>query len=378
MPRDARGRFCSANTTNTTNNTEENTMRANNRENRMTALNNAGVNTSNFFNVNVNVPVGSCLEIFIDGVPYTFNSGAGIVGNASNISGVGSMGCRGVGDAINGIANGNVITNVDPIVQNIMSGGYVFNRKTDGRFVTAQTFKMLTKNSYNWQTRTIESGWDAFLRNGYGYMYQFEMMLDELHKLAKMERNNDADFARLSHFFTKQVVYDTCNHYMRQLKKMIKRLPVKKCHGTPYVKLRQYGNVFCSQLQQRVYNPLYGALVNIDRATTYRDLEIALRSMMQLMLDLPYNTPKCSQWKDAFKGKGAYVTLLNLIKFHGVKVVNAAGTELNTYDSVAYVESLLTTYRGEYWRFHEKLKAEIERNNFDLARSIQSQTTNTR
>ena len=370
--RDARGRFCSATnvtTKTTTNNMEENTMRANNRENRMTALNNAGVNTNNFFNVNVNVPIGSSLEIFIDGVPYTFNSSNGCVVNGVD---------AGSSVVCNNVVTNNVVTNVDPIVQTIMNDGYVFNRKTDGRFVVAQTFKMLNTESYNWQTRTRESGWDAFLRNGYCYMYQFEMMLDELHKLAKMERSNDADFTRLSNFFTKQVVYETCNHYMRQLKKFINHQPNKKCHGRPYVKLRHYGNVFSSDLQQRVYNPLYGALVNIDRATNYRDLEIALRSMMQIMIDLPYNTPKCPQWKDAFKGKGAYVTLLNLIKFHRVTVTDANGAELNTYNSVAYVESLLDTYRGEYWRFHEKLKAEIARNNFDLARSIQSQTANVR
>ena len=370
MPRDARGRFCSANaTTNTTTNMEDNTMRANSRENRMTALNNAGVNTSNFFNVNVNVPVGSCLEIFIDGVPYTFNSNTGNVSGNGGIGNVNSMGCSSVTPRMNAL---------DSVAQSILNDGYVFNRRTDGRFVVAQTFKMLNTNSYNWQTRTTESGWNAYLRNNYGYMYQFEMMLDELHKLAKMERGNDADFARLSKFFTKQVVYETCNHYMRQLKKFINNQPKRSCHGNKYVRLRQYGNVYCDNLQQRVYNPLYGALVNIDRTTNYRDLEVALRSMMQIMIDLPYNTPKCPQWKDAFKGKGAYVTLLNLIKFHGVKVTDETGAELNTYDSVTYVESLLNTYNREYWRFHEKLKAEIARNNFDLARSIQSQPTNTR
>ena len=92
------------------------------------------------------------------------------------------------------------------------------------------------------------------------------------------------------------------------------------------------------------------------------------------MVKLPYDTPKCSKWKDAFKGKGAYVTLLNIAKFHDVRIISyETGELLNRDDSVDYVESKLSAYRNQYWRFHELLKATIEANDFDLNRSIVNQ-----
>ena len=205
-------------------------------------------------------------------------------------------------------------------------------------------------------------------------MYQFDMMLDELHKLAKMERNKDKDFARLSQFFTKEVIYETCKQYIRQLGKYVSNQPTRKCNGKPYVKLNKYGNVYKSELHGKVYSKLNCALTRVKYAKDYTELEKELKFFMSIMCKLPYGTTKCSQWKDAFKGKGAYVTLLNIIKFHDVKVVSYETGELLDRDSsVAYVENKLTKYKGQYWRFHELLKATIKANNFDLKKSIESQ-----
>lgn len=325
---------------NKNNNKGENTMmnRTNARENRMETLKANGINTNNFFNLNMDIPVGANVEIKINGVPYVINS--------SN----------------------------DAIVKQIMDNGYVFNPRTDGRFVTAHTFKMLNEKSWNSKTRQYETGWDAYLRNSYSYMYQFDMMLDEVHKLAKMESNNDPDFARLSSFFTHEVVVATCEHYIRQLKKFVKNQPKRKCKGVPYVKLNKYGDVFVKDLNNKVYKNLEFALQLIKNRSSYSNMQRHLKVFMDAMVKLPHNTPKCPQWKDAFKGKGAYLTLLNIIKFHGVTVKNyETGRYLDRDASVAYVENLLVTYKGAYWKFHELLKETIMLNNFDLRKSIESQ-----
>lgn len=348
MNRDSKGRFCSANnaTVNNENNTnkkENNIMmnKTNAKETRMATLKANGINTNNFFNLNMNIPVGANVQITIDGVPYVINS--------SN----------------------------DVIVKDIMENGYVFNSRTDGRFVTAMTFKMLNGRSYNRKTRQYETGWDAYLRNNFGFMYQFEMLRDELHKLAKMERSNDPEFARLSNFFTKYVVVATCNYYIYQLKKFVKNQPTRKCKGVPYVKLNRYGNVFVKDLYVKVYNPLNFALGMIKDSKDYATLEKKFDVFVGLMVKLPYETTKCSEWKDAFKGKGAYLTLLNIIKFHDVTVQSyETGELLDRDESVAYVESLLDTYKGAYWKYHELLKKAISDNNFDLKESITSQNAN--
>ena len=311
-----------------------------NKENRMETLRKAGYNVDNFFDLSLRIPLGSTVKISVDGKEMVIGQ------NLEN----------------------------DPIVQNIINDGYVYNPKTDGRFVAAQTFKMLTEKSWNYKIRQHETGWDAYLRNCYGFMYQFEMMVDELHKLSKMEKDNDPDFDKVNKFFTKQVVYETCNHYVRQLKKYIKNQPRRKCKGEPYVKLNRYGNVFVKDLNGKVYNKLIYALCVINDTKTYAGLEDALKYFMSLMVKLPYETPKCSAWKDAFKGIGAYKTLNNIIKHHGVVVQNYETKAMLDRDgSIAYIDSLLDTYAGAYWKYHELLKATIELNNFDLEKSIDAQ-----
>jgi len=339
MTRDSKGRFCRLNevneTTNNINKKGEMAMMKNNKETRMETLKANGINTNNFFNLNLDIPVGA--KITINGIEYTIDDN-------------------------------------DAVIKQIMESGYVFNPRVDGRWITAQTFRMLNGKSWNSKTRKYEDGWDAWLRNYYSYMYQFDMMLDEVHKLAKMERSNDKDFERLSKFFTKGVVCGTCEHYTCQLEKFINNQKPRKCKGKPYVRLDKYGNVFYTDLHTKVYRPIHTSLLSMKFITNYTDLEKELREFMSKMVKLPYDTPKASVWKTAFKGKGAYVTLLNIIKFHNVKVQNYETKEiLNRDESVAYVESLLETYKGEYWRFHELLKATIKLNNFDLKESIDNQ-----
>lgn len=302
------------------------------KENRILRFKKEGIDTSKFFDVNE-------MKIQINGVPYVLR----------------------MEDA--------------EAIEKIVEDGYVFNSKTDGRFVTAQTFRMLNGKTYNRKTRQWEKGWDAYLRNNYSYMYQFEMMLDEVHRLARMERDNDPEFARLSKFFTRDVVLNTCSQYIRRLRKYVKGLEVKYCKGTPYVTLKGYGNVFLSDLNGTVYTGLENIRDKVESCYTYDGLEFWLKRFVNNMVELPKDTPKEEQWKTAFKGKGAYLTLLNIIKFHGVTVRNYETWQLlNREASISYVEGLLDTYHpNEYWKFHELLKKTIELNHFDLQKSIETQ-----
>ena len=340
--RDSKGRFISNKVNKVNNEIKNNSNKGevnmkNSRENRMETLNKAGVNTNNFFNLQMSVPVGSNVTITIDGVPYEINS--------SN----------------------------DAIVKQIMDEGYIYNAKVDGRWVCAKTFAMINGVSYNWKTKQYEKGFDACLRNNYPFMYEFQMMVDELHRLSKME-NNDPEFELLKNFFNKEVVVETCKHYINQLKKFIKKQPTRKCKGEPYCKLNKYGNVFNKDLNEKVYNKLDRALTEICNAHNYKELEFALRKFVGIAPKLPFDTPKCSAGKDAFKGKGGFMTLNNIIKHHGVTVQNyESGEFLNRDESLMYVENLVNAYRGQYWKFHELLKATIELNKFDLRESIKTQ-----
>lgn len=383
MIRDEKGRFVSTKNTieyGNNKNKKENGIMMNGRERRMEELKKNGVNVDDFFDLSMRIPFGAEVKIVVDGkemiVPanQNFTQGIGSCGDVVyNINAVDSSCYPSSGMTV--ATNVNVESlSKDHIVSNIMDNGYIFNSRVDGRFVTAHMFKMLKGISYNYKTGKHEVGYDAYLRNCYSYMYQFDMMLDEVHRLARMEKDGDKDFHRLSQFFTKEVVYETCKQYIRQLKKYINSQRPRKCQGKPYVKLNKYGNIFISDLNDKIFYPLRNILMLINEVDTYYKLEQALKSFMNIMCKLPYDTPKCSQWKVAFKGKGSYVTLLNIIKFHNVNVVSyETGILLDRDSSIAYVQNKLTEYKGQYWRFHELLKATIKANNFDLKKSIESQ-----
>ena len=93
-----------------------------------------------------------------------------------------------------------------------------------------------------------------------------------------------------------------------------------------------------------------------------------LKMFIKHMIQLPDNTPKCKQWKDAFKGIGAYETLKNLILFHDVVLRDCTGKA----DSMTKLTNRLYEYKGEGWRMHAMLKDTINLNNFDLVRSIRA------
>lgn len=297
---------------------------------RMSKLKKNGVDTSKFFNVNVNVPVGADLKIMIDGVPYDITS--------------------------------------DMIAGNIMDAGYVFNRKVDGRFVTAQTFHMLNDRTYNYDKGCYETGWDAYLRNRYSYYYQFEMLADELHRLARMEREKDEAFSKYKLFFTKEVVIALCEDHILRAHNYINKLPVRHYQGKPYKRIRWYGDVLTDEIQKKVFNVLKAHRDMIAISNNYRELEASFKGFKRHLVGVGEDTPKCKEWKDAFKGKGAYVTLLNIIKWHGCRV-----HLMNTKESVAFVENLLDAYKDAPWRFHYLLKEVIKENDFNLAESIERQ-----
>ena len=147
-----------------------------NKENRMEALKNAGVNVDNFFDLSMRIPFGAEVKIVVDGKEMVVGQSVSsdekrkAVGiPAVNCVPIGTIGGTPVGvvGVVGCSATGKSTLENDPIVQGIIESGYVFNSRTDGRFVTAQTFKMLNERSWNWKLRKYEFGWDAYLRNCY-------------------------------------------------------------------------------------------------------------------------------------------------------------------------------------------------------------------
>lgn len=389
MIRDSKGRFVKKangnNETTNTNNKKENDImmnRNNAKENRMNKLTEAGIDTSNFFNLSMQIPFGAEVVIKVDGkemvIPATNGKttataygnhvvGNGLVGTYIGVPTILSSN----GDICNAETGEVLVMANDPIAQSIVNDGYVKNSSLFRRFIFAHTMKML---EYVDRRNSRRKGWEACMKDCYAYSYQFEMLADELHTLAKLQKEDPEYFAERTRFFNGSVTVALLEDYLYRLKKYCKkqmRENPRKYRGEQYVKLSRYGNVLVKDLNNKVYIPICNGIADVRGAVSgnnYSLIEKTFRDFMNKLYNkLPYDTPKCATFKDAFKGAGAYYSLQNAIRFHNVVFKNC----INKYDSELKLKELLNgEYRNNVWKFHNLLVETIALNKFDLKQSI--------
>lgn len=380
-------------TTNKINLSKENDtmMNRNAKETRMETLKANGVNTENFFDLTMRVPFGAEVKVVVNGkemvVPATtFDTTCGatqgvalenaygncVVGSClvSNYVGVPTIPSLN-GDVCNAETGEVLIKANDPIAQSIINDGYVKNSSLFRRYIFAHTMKML---EYVDRRNSRRKGWEACMKDCYFYGYQFDMMTDELHTLAKLQKEDPEYFAERIKFFNGDVAVTLLNDYLYRLKKYCNkqlRINPKMYQGEAYVKLSKYGNVLAKDLDIKVYIPIVNGINKVRSAVasgSYKDIEVQFRNFMDKYYNkLPYNTTKSATWKDAFKGAGAYYSLQNAIRFHNVVLKNC----INKYDSELKLKELLNgEYRNNVWKFHNLLVETLEYNKFNLKQSI--------
>ena len=111
----------------------------------------------------------------------------------------------------------------DKIADQIIEDGYVRNSKLHRRFVMAQMFQGLNYKSYNGD----KNGYNEWLKR-HDFKYTFDMMLEEIRVLGKLEERDKETFIERSHFFTRDVVAKTMEDYIVELMKYVDTLPTKK------------------------------------------------------------------------------------------------------------------------------------------------------
>lgn len=299
-----------------------------NKNERMNKLNNAGINTSKYFTVDLDN--GTKIHLIID------ENGQPVV----------------------------VDKKADPIANQIIEDGYVRNTKLHRRFVMAQMFKML--NYVSWDG--YDKGFHAYLNNMYAYDYTFKMMLDEVKVLSKLEVRDYESFKERSHFFTKEVILEVMSDYIEKLKKHIEAMPSRKCKGVPYKRIKGQ-NIFVEDLSKKIYAPLFSDIYYVKYAKSYETIYRNLNNFMNRMIALPYNTPKSKAWIDAFKGEGAYYTLKNLVMYHNC-AIETDYTILRKGMAMQELKNRLDTYQGEGWRMFALMKKVIKDNNFDFTKRM--------
>ena len=298
------------------------------KQERIEKLNNAGINTSKYFTVDLDN--GTKIHLIID-------------------------------------ENGNCTQVKDPIVEQIIDDGYVRNTKLHRRFVMAQMFQMLNYVSYDGNYK----GYNDFLKIRYGYGYTFKMMLEEVRVLSKLETRDKETFEERSHFFTKEVIVAVMEDYLDKLKEYINKLPNKNCKGVPYKRIKGV-NIFNDDLGKKIYSPIYNFIFEVKHAKNYAEIYRILSKFMnkKTMIKLPYNTPKNKAWIDAYKGEGAFYTLKNLVMFHNCYIkVDKFDLRTGT-EAVKYLNEKLDEYKGEGWRMFALMKKVIDDNNFSFKEAM--------
>lgn len=291
-----------------------------NKNERMNKLNAMGVNTSKYFTVDLDN--GTKIHLIVD-------------------------------------ENGDVKKAEDTIADEIIESGYVKNTKLHRRWIMAQMFHMLNYKSYDGR----KEGYNEALKR-FNIKYEFDMMLEEIRVLSKLETRDEDTFVERSHFFTREVIKKTMEDYVVELKKYVETLPNKNCKGVPYKRVKGV-NVFVEDLQKKIYSPFEIDINRLIYASNYGEIYSLVKGFMSKMIHLPYDTPKSKAWIDAYKGAGAFYTLKNLIMFHDCKIYHRE--VLSGITAVNFLNAKLVEYQGEGWRMFALMKKVIADNNFSFA-----------
>ena len=259
--------------------------------------------------------------------------------------------------------HGNPVKVDDVIASNIIEDGYVRNTKLHRRFVMAQMFQGL--NYVSWDKK--KSGYNEWVKR-HGLKYTFDMMLEEIRVLSKLEQRDKETFVERASFFNKDVIVKTMEDYVAELVKHIDKLPKKNCKGVPYKRIKS-NNIFVVDIDKKVYVPFRSDIQSVKYAKTYNDIYRIVKRFMNKMIALPYSTPMSKAWVDAYKGEGAFYTLKNLVMFHGCGI-KLDGRMVYGAAAVSVLNKRLNEYKGEGWRMFALMKKVIDDNNFNFKKRM--------
>lgn len=241
----------------------------------------------------------------------------------------------------------------DPIYKDIFGGKTIRDYKLFRRWVLAQTFRML-RNDY---TRSLK--WK-------GYEYQWRMLEEELRVQSILAKKDPENFEKRNRFFNKKVVVEMCGQYKQDLVAYIDSLKTKKCKGVDYKTV--YGkNIFVEDIYTRIYSPIYAAIYRVEKTNSSAALYDAVHKLNKVRVPMHSDTPQIKAWMDAYKAAGAYYSMENLIRFHGMRLHNI-GRELSEKESLKRLDTLSKTQEG-YWLMG-MLKAELEKNGISIDKKL--------
>lgn len=271
------------------------------------------------------------------------------------------------GEVIGKMENGviSVVDDDDPIFQ-MINKGYVPNHKLFRRFVMGQMFHLLSnKHWYGYHNRSTYTE----RVHTYGYDYSWKVLIEDLKSQANMWKNRDKQLlVERQMFFNKGVAVAMADEYIKALDVHVGNLKTHRCKGVKYVKLGGK-NIFVSDLENKVFQPLRKKLVRIIDAPNTIELYHAVVSLNRDRIHIPGLTQN-KLWFDAFKGAGAYYTMQNMLRFHGCSIKNDGGYRLGGKAAENFLITKARTLKG--WELFGIMKKFLIDNKVDIDAKIES------
>lgn len=330
------------------------------RNERVEQLNNAGVDTTKYFEFKVNedIPKGSTLRIVVED---------------------------------------------DEIKNQILNEGHI---KVDGlyrRWVMAQYLKMVNYEN---------GGYHGYMNNCMSYDYTIKTTLDEVEVLAKLEKKGVNEFKKRSSFFTIKRVKEIFKDYAIKLCKEINcdeygyGIKIKSTddikyssfnlNGKNYARVGNY-YVICDEKE---YNEdrycKHTKIVAADKNKYTHSIRVIFDNLVDILynirdlllldtssyekiyfehikfikrngfISLPFYTKKSNDWIESFKRNGVYYTLQNMIEYHNIKFED----DEYSFSGMELLNWFTFEYNIETYKLHGKLIELLDNNNFDLRESI--------
>lgn len=249
------------------------------------------------------------------------------------------------------------VSDDDPILAAIRRGGTVPNRSLFRRWVMSQVFHGLMSRG----------GFTQWL-TWHGYHYQWEMLVEELRVQVKLYGKDFENFEARNRWFNRKLAVTMAEDYIDQMREDAKSRPTHKCKGVPYIKFFRQ-NVFVSDIEKKLVWPMADLKNGIQKAKTPQQLYEAVRAFSKARVwgCNSGNYKQTAEWKDAYKGMGAYATMQNLLRFHGCAFPMDNDFYERRLSGLVMLENAAATYAGgEGWRLFGLMKQMIEANGIDI------------
>ena len=244
----------------------------------------------------------------------------------------------------------------DPIAEQIIKGGTVPNRNIFRRWVMSQVF--------HWLSYGDQAAWLKL----HGYKYQWEMLVEELRVQARLYKNGDMEnFNARNRWFDKALALGMAYDHIGQMRQDANDRPQHKCKGVPYVK---YDGVdyFVSDIEKKLIAPMCDYAMNIQTAKNPKLLYEAVKQFCDhAHLNVAGAFKQNADWKDSYKGMGAYATMQNLLRFHGCTFPKDNDFYKRGRSGLDCLEAAAGCYQdGEGWRLFGLMKQMIDENGIDI------------